>query len=68
MANTKQQLVELIEAYAAAKASNNSTLVSFAAASLQQILQTVTFAESTDDFGTEESQQPLTRRARKVAD
>lgn len=52
---TKERFVELIEAYAAAKAASNPTLMSFAAQALSQAMEMVEFPEepapsATDDF------------------
>lgn len=75
MAHTKERLIELIEAYAAAKVSNNTTLVSLVAASLQQMLLSVTFADPPsdpvviDDFTLpDEVPQAPARRTRKAAE
>lgn len=75
MAQTKEQLVELIEAYAAAKVSSNAKLISLAAGALQQILLTVTFTNPpsdpvvADDFVVpSDNTQSTVRRSRKVAE
>lgn len=53
---SRERLIELIEAYAAAKVSTNATLMQLAASALQQILATISFdiesasAPATDDF------------------
>lgn len=75
MAHTKERLVELIEAYAVAKTTNNATLSALAAGALQQILVAVTFLDpppepvASDDFVTPENGVATsTRRARKGVD
>lgn len=75
MAHTKERLIELIEAYAVAKATNNATLTSLAAGALQQILVAVAFVEPapdpvpTDDFSIlEDGAVAPVRRTRKVSD
>lgn len=75
MAQTKEQLVELIEAYAAAKVSSNAILITLAAGALQQILSGVTFADyqasksTADDFTVpDDMPSSATRRVRKESD
>lgn len=72
MAHSKEQLVELIEAYAVAKSTNNATLTSLAAGALQQMLVAVTFIDPPpepvpDDFAAPEDVAPPVRRTRKGA-
>lgn len=73
MAHTKEQLIELIEAYAVAKVSTNATLTSLAAGALQQILVAVTFVNppadpmATDDFAAPDDATAPVRRVRKGA-
>lgn len=72
MAQTKDHLIELIEAYAVAKATNNATLTSLAAGALQQILVAVTFIDPPpepvpDDFAAPENVTAPVRRIRKGA-
>lgn len=68
--HTKEQLVELIEAYAVAKGTTNAALTSLAAGALQQILVAVTFVDSPpetvpDDFAAPEDVTTPVRRIRK---
>lgn len=65
MAQTKEKLVELIEAYAAAKGTGNAALTAMAAGALQQILLAVTFVEpvADQDFGVPEP--TASRRAKR---
>ena len=71
MAHSKERLIELIEAYVAAKVTGNAALSAMAAGALQQILVAVTFVEpltdpTPEDFATPESDVPTpVRRTRK---
>lgn len=62
MENVKEQLIEFIEAYAAAKATSNSMLMKLSASSLKSFLDQleVKFASPVppnDDFGDAQSQE-----------
>lgn len=75
MASAKEQLVDLIEAYAVAKVSGNAALMAMAASALQQVIGNLLIVDSTletaeaDDFITPETPRAgAARRSRKDAE
>ena len=54
MTDKKPELLELIEAYAAAKSTGNATLVQSAGTALVNLLDTVSITENLDSISAEE--------------
>jgi len=54
MTDKKPELLELIEAYAAAKSTGNATLIQSAGTALVNLLDTVSITENLDSISAEE--------------